>query len=200
MSRIKGSTLRVYNSSNYSYIRFVVIAAPFLCFWLAYSTGASWLYGIGIIMAIITGYVLSLLSAKTIFTSAGITLIKNFQRTHILWDDVIFADELTLRPYGFSLPIEIICFSTKKQNLKAIEKCKILPPLSQDFIFVILDHQARWIITESVPSNVMMRLKVNLCPTDKTKPDFISCRYGNWIFMCGIYVVVLLLAYYLIQL
>ena len=200
MHKTMGHTLRVYNSSNYSYMRFVVIAAPFLCFWLAYSTGASWLYGIGIIVAMITGYVLLLLSARIIFNSTGITLIKNFQRTHILWDDVIFADKLTLRPYGFSLPIEIICFSTKKQNLTAIEKRNMLPPLSKDFIFIILDNQTRWIIAESIPSNVTMRLKVNLCTTDKTEPNFLSCRYGNWIFLCGIYVVALLLAYYLIQL
>ena len=200
MHKTMGHTLRVYNSNNYSYMRFVSIAAPFLCFWLAYSTGSSWLYSIGIIMTIITGYVLLLLSAKIIFNSTGITLIKNFRRTHILWDDVIFADKLTLRPYGFSLPIEIICFSTKKQNLNAIKKRNMLPPLSQDFIFVILDNQIQWIIAESIPSDVMMRLKVNLCTADKTEPNFPSCHSCNWFCLCGIYVVALLLAYYLIQL
>lgn len=193
------SIFRIYKSAAYDYVRLILIGMPVLCCWLANNTKQLWIYGIAVLAAIVTVYVLNLFSARLVLDPNGIILIRNFQHTNISWDKIVFAEIIAMLPYGFSFPVEILCFSTQKQNPAIIRKSKYLPHLSKDFVFIILNNQMRREIVDQVPKDVAKRLKINLWGTDGHKQAFQTSARNKWIGLCVIYLFALLFAYILIQ-
>ena len=153
---------RIYKSAAYDYVQVVLFGMPVLCCWLANNTKQLWMYGIAVLAAIVAVYVLNLFSARLVLDPDRIILIRNFQHTNISWDNIVFAEILAMLPYGFSFPVEILCFSTQKQNSAAIRKSKFLPKLSKDFVFIILNDQVRSKIVDPIPEDGATRLRIYL--------------------------------------
>jgi len=200
MRTSKKSVFRIYKSVASDYVQFVSIGMPFLCCWMANETNQLWMYGIAVFAAIVAVYVLNLFAARLVLNTDGITLIRNFRRIHIPWDSIMFTEIIALQPYGFSYPVEILCFSTQKHNPTVIRESKYLPQLSKDFVFLILNDRVRSEIVNLLPHEVIRRMRTRPWIEDSQKRIFQAVSRNKWIALGVMYLFALLLAYILIRL
>lgn len=125
----------VYRSPSHSYLRFVLIALPLFCSWLAAETGFSFLYAVAVLMAPVCLSFLVLLCPVLRLDEQGVSLIRLFgKKHHLSWQDIRFHGSVRIRIYGSQTAQELFYIS-RKPLPSGFTAQGTLPKLTKDFLF-----------------------------------------------------------------
>ena len=127
----------VYTSFEIHYLRLILLAFPCFAAYLAYQTGANFLYAVAAVTAFIFVAVMVALSKFVTFQESGVILTSGLKQSYVIpWDRVSCCGIFSIKTLGVVHRQKYIYFSTKPVNLKELEESQILPKETADFIFL----------------------------------------------------------------
>lgn len=148
-----------YSSTEYIFLRSVLLGGLILCYWEASALNLPWMYFVGAVFLVVCLYITPLINSWITVTKEYLVFHTGLKKYLLPWNEVSHVGKVNLQFYGSQSKKQFVFLSKKRINTLTLEKSKIIPQSTGDCVYFMASSKAMKTLSMFMPNNLYELVK-----------------------------------------